>query len=58
MHDLTRDYEVRRADEQDGDSSPYGEMSPLIRELILDYSLWGRQQRWDATALDRPDGSP
>ena len=58
MHDLTRDYEVRRADEQDRDSSPYGEMSPLIRELILDSSLWGRQQRWDATALDRPDGSP
>ena len=62
MHDLTRDYETTHranaTDERDGDSSPHGGMSPLIRELILDSSLWGRQQRWDATALDRPDGSP
>jgi hypothetical protein len=58
MHDLTRDYDVRRADEQDGDSAPHGEMSPLIRELILGYSLWGGKRTWDAAAFDRKGGSP
>jgi hypothetical protein len=62
MHDLTRDYETTHranaTDERDGDSSPHGGMSPLIRELILGYSLWGGKRTWDAAAFDRQGGSP